>query len=170
MVRLFHVSEDGPFDGLQPRPAPPGSSLEGEAVVWAVDEEHLPNYLLPRDCPRVCWLSAAHVDAGTGRRRRTIAVEQEWLPRLRHAALCVHELEPDSFEPFDATAGYWVSRAAAIVRSVTTVADCVTALARHGVALRVTRSLWPYVDAVTARGGEFSVIRMRNAAPRSTSP
>jgi hypothetical protein len=39
-------------------------------------------------------------------------------------------------------------------------------LAEHDVEVRLTASLWPYVDAVVAAGDEFSAIRMRNARPR----
>ncbi len=38
--RMFHVSEDAGIDRFEPRVARPG----GEALVWAIDEEHLRNY------------------------------------------------------------------------------------------------------------------------------
>jgi len=48
--RLFHVSEDPAIGVFSPRPVPSlDAGVEGDAV-WAIDEEHLPNYLLPRDC------------------------------------------------------------------------------------------------------------------------
>ena len=51
MPRLFHVSEDPTIARFEPRPvASPDSGVTGDAV-WAVAESHLPNYLLPRDCP-----------------------------------------------------------------------------------------------------------------------
>lgn len=53
-VQLFHVSDQPDIALFQPRPAPRAPGVE-DAVVWAVDEEHLPNYLLPRDCPRVTF-------------------------------------------------------------------------------------------------------------------
>ena len=53
MRRLFHVSEDPAIEDFHPRP----SSVAPEVgpIVWAVAESHLPNYLLPRDCPRVTF-------------------------------------------------------------------------------------------------------------------
>jgi hypothetical protein len=53
-LRLFHVSEEPSIAVFHPRPAPPGSSVS-DRVVWAVDDAHLPNYLLPRACPRVTF-------------------------------------------------------------------------------------------------------------------
>ena len=54
-LRLFHVSEESRIKVFNPRPVPsPDAGVAGEAV-WAVDEVHLPNYLLPRDCPRVTF-------------------------------------------------------------------------------------------------------------------
>jgi hypothetical protein len=50
---VYHVSDQIGITLFEPRPAPERSVVIGD-VVWAVDEKHLPNYLLPRDCPRVC--------------------------------------------------------------------------------------------------------------------
>ena len=72
MPELCHVSEEGPFSAMTPR-ASPGSDVP---VVWAVDEEHLPHYLLPRDCPRVCWATGDAAGPLLGSpARRVVAVE-----------------------------------------------------------------------------------------------
>lgn len=80
--------------------------------------------------------------------------------------LNVHHLDSTHFTLLDPTAGYWVSDRAAGVQDVHRVDDCLTALAQQNVEVRLTTSLWPYVDAVVADAGEFSAIRMRNAHPR----
>jgi hypothetical protein len=98
-----------------------------------------------------------------------IAVEHRWLPRLLRAGLNVHHLNSAHFKPLDSTAGYWVSERTAEVQDVRQVDDCLTALGQHNVEVRLTDSLWPYVDAVVAAGGEFSAIRMRNARPRQAA-
>jgi hypothetical protein len=95
-------------------------------------------------------------------------VEHRWLSRLRQAALKVHHLDPANFMLLDATAGYWVSERAARVQDVREVDDCLTVMGQRDVEVRLAASLWPYVDAVVAAGGEFSAIRMRNAHPRQT--
>jgi hypothetical protein len=96
-----------------------------------------------------------------------IAIEHRWLSALTDAGLQVHELDPSGFTCLDEIAGYWVADEEVAVLGVRTVNDCSAALAERGVELRVTTSLWPYVDAVVATGGQFSVIRTRNAAARS---
>jgi hypothetical protein len=166
---LFHVSDEGPFAALKPRPSPAGTPYEGTEWVWAVDGKHLPHYLLPRDCPRVCWATPA-----TGRHEllgspagRVIVVEHKWAPRLRHAGLNVHQLDPAGFTLLDAVAGYWVCPREVRVERVRRVEDCFAALAEHDVELRLAASLWPYVDAVVANTADFSAIRMRNAQPRT---
>ena len=139
-------------------------------MVWAVDEARLPNYLLPRECPRVCWAAPrAQHSLLSSPASRVIAVEHRWLSRMREAWLNVHHLDSAGFMLLDDTAGYWVSERTVRVRDVRRVEDCLTALAEFDVEVRLTDSLWPYVDAVVATGGEFSAIRMRNAGPRQTT-
>ncbi|GAA1657877.1 DUF6886 family protein [Actinoplanes couchii] len=166
MPRLFHVSDEGPFTVMRPRPSPAGTPHEGREWVWAVDEKRLPNYLLPRQCPRVCWLAES---AGllSSPASRVIAVEHGWVPHLMQTSLNVHLLDPADFTLLDATAGYWVSERDARVEEVRRVENCFSALAEHGVEVRSTPSLWPYVDAVVAANAEFSAIRLRNAQPRA---
>jgi hypothetical protein len=165
--RLFHVSDAGPLDVLRPRPSPPGTPHAGRPLVWAVDVEHLVNYLLPRDCPRVTW---ATPDGGDPMLRspapRVVVVEHAWASRLTGAGLTVHRLDAAGFTLLDRGAGYWVSERDAAVLGVDRVDDCFAAIAATGAELRLTADLWPYVDAVVEGGVEFSVIRKRNARPR----
>ena len=170
VVKLFHVSDAGPFMIMRPRPSPAGTTYEGRSWVWAVDHEHLPHYLLPRQCPRVCWLAAdLQAPLLSSPARRVIAIEHRWAPQLLHAGLNVHELAPDGFTVLDAAAGYWVADQEVHVRAVRRVEDCLQAVAEHDVELRSTRSLWPYMDAVVATAAEYSGIRMRNAGARENT-
>lgn len=165
--RLFHVSDEGPFTMMGPRPSPAGTPYEGREWVWAVDEAHLPNYLLPRQCPRVCWAPPRlRHPLLSSPAARVVAVEHRWAPRLLGAGLNVHLLQSSGFTLLDATAGYWVSGEVVRVQEARRVEDCFTALAEQGLELRLTPSLWPYVDAVVEAADEFSAIRMRNAQPR----
>lgn len=168
MPRLFHVSDEGPFTVLAPRPSPAGTPYEGRPLVWAIDERHLPNYLLPRDCPRVCWApTSASPPLLASTADRVIVIEAAWAQRARHLSLLVHELDAHGFELLDSAAGYWVSEADAPVVDVRPVEDCVAELMKLDVEVRIADYLWPYVDAVLDSDLEFSVIRARNARPRS---
>jgi hypothetical protein len=52
---LFHVSEEPAVAEFSPRP----SQYTQDPVVWAVHDDKIRNYLLPRDCPRVtCYADA----------------------------------------------------------------------------------------------------------------
>jgi hypothetical protein len=172
MTRLFHVSETAGIGRFDPRPPPSGGSGAAAPVVWAVDEARLPNYLLPRDCPRVCFAAGADTDA-TDRdrflprgRKRVVAIEAAWLARVASCRLWLYEMPAAGFSLKDAVAGYWVTEAAVTPVSVVPIDDAPGALATRGVELRVLPSLWLLHDAVAASTLDFSMIRMRKAAPR----
>lgn len=54
-ISLYHISNIAGITCFDPRPAPSSCVDIAEPVVWAIDEAHLHNYLLPRDCPRVTF-------------------------------------------------------------------------------------------------------------------
>jgi len=170
MTRLFHVSDVANIGQFVPRPS---SSIIQTDAVWAIDEEHLVNYLLPRDCPRVCCTSNSLTSTedrdryiGASQASRIIAVEWNWLDRIRSEVLYVYEFSTDSFELLDANAGYWVSKVPCEPTSVTTVDDVLSELGRRNVELRFMTDLWPFHNAIATSSLEFSMIRMRNTANR----
>ena len=141
--------------------------------MWAIDADHLRNYLLPRECPRVTYYAgpgttAADVKRFLGSRRAVVAVEPGWLDRLRCCRLYCYHLPPETFECVDACAGYFVSRMAVEPVQVEIVDDAIAALQQRGVELRLEANLWPLRDAVVASTLQFSMIRMRNALPRES--
>jgi len=163
---LFHVSEDGGIQHFAPR-----VSDRGEAVVWAVDEAHLRNYLLPRDCPRVTFYAGpatnpSDIDSFLGSSPAVVAVEAGWFDRLRTSRLYCYHPPPATFERVDESAGYFVSRVAVGPARVDVVDDAIAALLERGVEVRVLPDLWALHDAVIASTLQFSMIRMRNARPR----
>jgi hypothetical protein len=169
MEMLFHVSE-GEIRRFLPRP----SESVDEPGVWAIDGRRLHNYLLPRDCPRVTFYagpatSAEDAERFLGTSPAVVAVASAWLERIRACVLYVHHLPPRTFECLDEGAGYWVSRAAVVPERVEVTTDVVAELLRRGVELRFLPSLWHLHDAVAASSLQFSMIRMRNAAPRPSA-
>jgi uncharacterized protein DUF6886 len=50
---LWHVSEDGAIERFEPRANERHDSPE--ALVWAIDDGHVPAYWFPRDCPRATF-------------------------------------------------------------------------------------------------------------------
>lgn len=170
-MRLFHVSEDASIRRFEPRPVPsPDSGVVGDAV-WAVAESHLPNYLLPRDCPRICFRAgpqtteadATHFLRGA---ERVVAFESAWLDQVRVATLAVYEMPDGAFEEALAEAGYWISRAPVTPLAAERVDDLLGALSYRGAEVRVLQDFWALRDAVVASSLQFSIIRTANARPR----
>jgi hypothetical protein len=167
--QLYHVSDRGDITRFEPRRAP--TAATDEALVWAIDSTHLPNYLLPRDCPRVTFAAAATSQPADVARflldaARVVAIEAGWFDRVRRARLYCYHLPPDAFRLLDVHAGYYVADTAVTPAGVEEIADPLATLLAHGVELRVLPSLWALNDAIVASTLEFSMIRMRNAQSR----
>jgi hypothetical protein len=172
-LRLFHVSENPGIKEFVPQPVPPDASgIDGDAV-WAVDETHLPNYLLPRDCPRVTF-RLVRTTAQADREQffsstiatHVIAIEAAWLPTITKTKIYLYEFPSEFFSPLDAAAGYYVSRIAVRPNLVIEFPDSISAIRDRKVELRVLPNLWALRDAIVASTLEFSIIRLRNAQPR----
>ena len=170
VLRLFHVSEEAGIDRFAPRPSPsPDAGVRGDAV-WAVDEAHLANFLLPRECPRICF--RAKVDtlpehcSLLGGAEQVVAFEAVWLDRVRACTLQIYEFSPESFTLALPDAGYWIARQAVAPIAVRSQSHLVAALALASAQVRVLEDFWPLADAVAASTLEYSIIRKRNAAPR----
>ena len=165
---LFHISEDRTIERFEPR-RPQNSEVP---VVWAIDGERLRNYLVPRDCPRVTYYAGAQttradVERFLGPHPAVVAIERTWLGRTRECRLYCYHLAPDTFECADECSGYFVSRVSVVPVQMEVLDDPIGELQRRGVDLRILSNLWPLRDAVVASTLQFSMIRMRNALPRT---
>ena len=165
---LYHFSEDAEIRVFHPHVA--ATSVEADALVWAIDEWHAPMYYFARQCPRAgCWPGPQTTDedrehwlAGVDA-RMVITVEAAWLERIRTTQLFRYTFPDSSFRLHDATAGHWVSRKSVEPVSTEPVGDLLTALARSNVELRVTESLIEVWREVIQSTLEFSGTRLRNA-------
>lgn len=163
---LFHVSEQPGIELFEPRPA----TGNGERLVWAIDAEHLRNYLVPRDCPRVAYSAGPRTTAEDrerflGSSAAVLAIETGWFERVRSCRLHCYRMPADTFELVDECAGYFVSRVPVKPLRVQVIDDVLSAVVMRDVELRVQPSLWALRDAVIASTLAFSIIRWRNAAP-----
>ena len=166
-MKLFHLSDDPAIERFEPRP----SAYTTEPVVWAISDRKIANYLLPRDCPRVCFRAGpeslgADVERFLGADTVVIAVEEEWLARLQNGKLHRYVMPNDGFVLQDEGAGYWVSYGAIEPAGVELLDNLPGAIAAEGVTLKVLPSLWDLHDAVKQSSLVFSMIRMRNAVAR----
>lgn len=173
MPALFHISEEQGIETFVPRPPPsPEAGVVGDAV-WAIDEEHLPNYLLPRDCPRVTYGVGARTTPeerasffGSSRAKRIVAIEKAWRARIAECRLYLYRLPDETFRVSDANAGYYISRCVVTPLSVRIVDDPLGLMVELGAEYRFLDDLWPLRNDVIASSLEFSIIRWRNARPR----
>ena len=166
-MQLHHVSDRGDIERFEPRAMAEGDRRE---LVWAVDESHLVNYLLPREGPRVCF----RADVGSTEADRVrflgiaggpvVAIEVAWLERASSSRLWVYQLPADSFECEDRNAGYYVSRGAIVPMSRRIIESPLVELVKAGAELRVVASLRGLAAEVARSTLSFSCIRMRNAA------
>jgi hypothetical protein len=171
MLRLFHVSEEPGITLFEPRPVPsPDAGITGDAV-WAIDEEHLPNYLLPRDCPRVTYTLRAATSAEDRRRffdpsraRRIIVLEEAWRHRLAGSDIYLYEMPAPPFAPVDASAGYYIARHAVKPISSQKIADPLAEIAARKCEVRWSENLRLLHEEIRKSTLDFSTIRLRNAA------
>lgn len=170
-VRLFHISEEAGIARFAPRPAPSQRNPVADPVVWAVAEEGLPSYLVPRECPRVVFYAAAGTtpqDVETflcgERAKKVVAIESAWLEPSLATTLYRYEFATGNFALHDAVAHYYLSRREETPIDRVAIANPLLELARRGVELRVTPALWELRERVFHSSLAWSFIRMRNAA------
>jgi hypothetical protein len=170
IARLYHISDKSGIKRFEPRPAPSKSAKQKGKMVWAIDYQHLHNYLLPRNCPRVTFFAAENSDpkdierlmAGTSA-EHVIAVEARWLPEIQERCLYRYEFDSEDFTCVDDIAGYWISRKPVVPVGEIKIDDVLVALLEHDVELRVMPSLWKLREAIINSTLGYSIIRMNKA-------
>ena len=166
---LWHVSDREDITVFHPRVPPNADAGVTDPVVWAVSNDRLPNYLLPRDCPRVCfWIGQ---DTTSGDRTRffltestySVAIEPSWMNSARATSLFLYKLPTAAFNCIDANAGYFVSTQSVVPLSRQVITDLPRSFHERGVELRTEANLRGFGNQVVASTLCFSLIRMRNA-------
>lgn len=162
------MSDRSGIEFFEPRDVASGDRRE---LVWAVDAAHLVNYLLPRDCPRVCFRPSPNTSAADLERffpagpSAVVVIEAAWLPRATAEPLWVYSFAASGFVSEDVNAGYFVSESPVIPSGIREIPNPVAELVRCGAELRVVSRLHQLAEAVVQSSVSFSCIRMRNALP-----
>lgn len=171
MKRLYHVSEEFAIALFMPRLPKRKEVHPYVPLVWAIDEDSLPNYLWPRDCPRVCYRADENTSAEDAasffadcKHRYVIAVEAEWLLRISHTKLCCYEFQPQAFFLQDAIAGYYVSEESQKPSNIRLIESIWEELQNYPVTIKVCPSLWELANEVQKSTLRWSCIRMQNAS------
>lgn len=171
-MRLFHVSEESNIAEFVPR-IPLREDLDkSKGLVWAINERCLPNFLTPRDCPRITY----HAHEKTSREdvlkffssssRHCVALEHSWYKKMTETHLYLYEFDASNFYLQDDPAGYYVSEENEIPVNVTKMDDLFAALFKRDVEVRLLHNLWDLGDAVQKSTLHWSLCRMRNASPK----
>jgi hypothetical protein len=169
-MTLYHISEEVNIKIFDPRPIQINNyKIEGNAV-WAIDGEHLVNYMLPRDCPRVTFYAGDKTTKPDIDKffkdtyaARIIAIESLWIERILNQRLIQYEFDDSKFTCIDETAGYFISRDPVTPIKETIIENPVLKILGTNTELRVMPLLWKLREEVINSTLEFSIIRMRNA-------
>lgn len=172
-MRLFHVSEESNIEVFEPR-LPKRKDLDPTVgLVWSIDEERLPNFLTPRDCPRVAYNATEQTTASDRQRffssgsvSHAVVVENSWYERMKATNLYIYEFDPSDFELLDPVAGYYVAKSTQLPICKYVIQDPLEELLKRNVEVRFVDNLWQLADAVKASSLNWSLCRMANALPR----
>ena len=167
-MRLYHISETPGIKEFIPK----RSLRKQKNLVWAISEDKLHNYLLPRDCPRVTFFPKSGSDPADIKRlivhsnvKTVIAIEKKWIPIIKKTTLYKYEFNAKDFVLEDECAGYYVSEKIQKPISVTTINNILDELLMYNIELKILSSLWKIREEVIKSSLDFSIIRMHNATP-----
>ncbi|MGA3600600.1 DUF6886 family protein [Lysinibacillus agricola] len=172
-MRIFHVSEENDITVFHPR-LPDRLDLDPEkGLVWAINEKCLPNFLTPRNCPRVCY----HIGATTTEQDKrafiastscshVIVIESKWFETMKNTKLYLYEFDSNGFTLQDQNAGYYVSETVQFPIAIIEVDNLFEELFKRNVELRVVDNLWDIHDEIQKTTFNWSMCRMRFAQPR----
>lgn len=172
-MRLFHVSEEPDISIFHPRIPNRCDLDQSVGLVWAIDEARLPNFLTPRDCPRVAYYASTQTTDEDRKRFfsldsvfHAVIIEKRWLQTMSDTTLYLYEFQTEDFVLQDSNAGYYVAKTAQIPKAKHVLTDLVSELNNRGVELYTVDHLWDIAEAVKKSSLCWSLCRMRNALPR----
>lgn len=172
-MRLFHVSEENNIKIFHPRQPSRNDLNKSVGLIWAINEICLPNFLTPRDCPRVTY----HVGKNTELRdikkyisskdcRHVVAIENKWVNTMKNTTLYIYEFDTADFYLQDEVAGYYVSEKTQVSINKMEISDLFSEMFCCNVELRIQNNLWDLCDDIKMTTFDWSMCRMGNALPR----
>lgn len=93
-----------------------------------------------------------------------MVIESSWYERVSSGCIYRYTFKSDSFQLYDANAGYYVSANEVVPVKVERIDDLLQAILREGIELRITPSLAPLKELILRSTVNYSMIRMRNAS------
>jgi len=169
-MRLFHVSEEENIERFVPRIPTRQDMNQTVGLVWALTELALPNFLTPRDCPRVGYRVNDNSTTDdverffTSSSRHCVIIERDWHQRMLETTLYVYEFDPAHFHP---GGGFYVSEQTETPIAVTRYDDLYGELFRRNTEVRLVDNLWKIGEEVKVSSLTYSLCRMANAKPKT---
>ncbi|MEQ6354904.1 DUF6886 family protein [Lysinibacillus sp. M3] len=172
-MRIFHVSEENDITVFHPR-LPDRLDLDPEkGLVWAINDTCLPNFLTPRNCPRVCY----HIGADTTEQDKrayiasascshVVVIESKWFETMKNTKLYLYEFDSNGFTLQDKNAGYYTSETTQYPIAKFELENLFDEMFKCNVELRIVDSLWNIYDEIQKTTLNWSMCRMRFALPR----
>jgi len=170
-MKLYHVSEEPNIDKFIPRIPYREDMDKSKGLVWSLTETALPNWLTPRDCPRVGYRiseksSQDDIDKFfSSSSRHCVTIEHGWHKKMTETTLYVYEFDATNFY-FDEIAQFYVSDQTEIPISVTKYDDLFEELFKRDIEVRILNNLWGLAEAVQKSSLKWSLCRMGYARPK----
>jgi len=170
-VKLFHISEEENIVKFIPRIPNRDDLDKSKGLVWALSEQCLPNFLTPRDCPRVAYHATEQTtqedvhEFFSSAAQYCVAIEYGWYKKMLETSLYVYEFNSSNFYLQDTCAGYYVSTQTEKPISKIKIDNLFEELFLRNVEVRIINNLWSLADRVKYSTLNWSLCRMRNAKP-----
>lgn len=173
-MRLFHVSEESNIEVFKPRLPSRTDVDNSKGLVWAINEQCLPNFLTPRACPRVAYYST-EISSEEDKLRffssrevqHVIAIENKWFDIMKNTTLYLYEFDPGDFSLQDRIAGYYVSDKEQKPINKFIISDIFKEIFDRNVELRIIPNLWNLAEDIKNSTLNWSLCKMANAVKLS---
>ena len=172
-MKLFHVSEESDITEFIPRIPYRKNLDQSKGIVWSLTEPALPNWLTPRNCPRVGYRVVEETTQEdianffSSSSRHCVAIEHGWHAKMLETTLYVYEFDTEHFY-FDEAAGFYVSAHTEIPIGVTKYENLFEELFKRNVEVRILNNLWQLGESVQKTTLKWSLCRMGYAQPKPT--
>ena len=170
-MRLFHVSEESNINKFILRIPYRKDMDKSKGLVWALTEPALPNWLTPRDCPRVGYRVAEESTQDDitkfflSSSRHCVAIEHDWNIKMLETTLYIYEFDSTNFY-FNDCAGFYVSEMTEMPNSLMKYENLYEELFKRNVEVRILNNLWELGEAIQKSSLKWSLCRMLNAKPK----
>lgn len=166
-MKLFHVSEENDIKLFKPR-LPTRTDLDPhKALVWTIEDRCLPNFLTPRNCPRVTYYCNEKTTKDDKSRyfssettKHVIAIEHKWFDKMKNTRLFLYEFNPTDFYLQDECAGYYVSEKEQVPIKQHIVDDVFSELTKRNVEIRIVDFLWDLSEEIQQTSFAWSMCKM----------